>query len=108
MKVTQYKLVVTVPVAESESMRKLLGEVGAGKIGNYTYCSFTKKGVGRSLPQAGANPTIGTVGRIEEIEEEQIETNIHVNDLQKVIDAIKKAHSYEEPIIDVYPLVDYL
>lgn len=52
----------------------------------------------------GANPTIGEVGRPEEVVEERIETVCYEKDLGKVIDAVKKVHPYEEVAIDVYPL----
>ena len=54
----QYKLVFTVPTTHADAVRKAVGEAGAGKIGNYSFCSFSTKGTGQFKPEQGANPTI--------------------------------------------------
>lgn len=99
-----YKIVVYVPEAQGDAVRVAMGEAGAGRIGNYDYCSFTVKGVGRFRPLAGANPAIGAVGRLETVEEERIETVCAEDRLRDVLRAIRSAHPYEEPAIDVYPI----
>ncbi|MGJ5181768.1 hypothetical protein ACQR16_33810 [Bradyrhizobium oligotrophicum] len=99
-----YKIVVYVPVTAGEAVRSAMGEAGAGRIGNYDYCSFTVVGTGRFRPLAGANPAIGAVGRIEAVEEERIETVCAADRLRPVLAAIRAAHPYEEPAIDVYPI----
>ena len=99
-----YKIVVYVPEAGAEAVRNAMGEAGAGRIGNYDYCSFTAKGIGRFRPLAGANPAIGAVGRLETVEEQRIETVCAEDRLKAVIKAIRAAHPYEEPAIDVYPI----
>ena len=98
------KIVVFVPEADAEKVRLALGKAGAGKIGNYSYCSFSSKGIGRFLPEIGANPHIGTVGKIEEVVEERIETICERERLDAVISAMKASHPYEEVAYDVYPL----
>ena len=99
-----YKLAVHVPVESADKVREAIGNAGGGKIGNYAFCSFSVKGVGRFLPQEGANPTIGAVGKLEEVEEERIEVTVDAAALKDVIAAIKATHPYEEPTIDIYPL----
>ena len=101
---TTYKIVVFVPEADGARLRAAMGEAGAGRIGNYAHCSFTVTGVGRFQPLAGANPAIGEVGRLEEVVEERIETVCAGDRLKDVLAAIRRAHPYEEPAIDVYPL----
>ena len=100
------KIVVTVPTNEADVLRKVLGDSGGGKIGEYTYCSFSVKGKGRFLPNEGSSPTIGAVGKPEIVEEERIEITCNMTNAKKVIDSIRETHSYEEPAIDVYPLLD--
>lgn len=100
----RYKLVLYVPISHADTLRKAIGDTGAGKIGDYTHCTFTLKGVGRFLPGEGANPTIGEVGKLEEVEEERIETVCSEENLQAVLKAIKEVHPYEEPATDVYPI----
>ncbi len=98
------KLVVTVPVGDADKVRQAIGEAGGGKVGNYSFCSFSVRGTGRFLPGEGAHPAIGEVGKPEEVEEERIEVNCADELVAGVVSAIRRAHPYEEPAIDVYPL----
>ncbi len=98
------KIVVTVPETHTDIVRNAMGLAGAGKIGNYSFCTFSSKGIGRFRPETGANPHVGQVGKLEEVSEERIETICSRENLQKVIEAIKKAHPYDEVALDIYPL----
>ncbi|HYE23446.1 MAG TPA: YqfO family protein [Candidatus Paceibacterota bacterium] len=100
----RYKLVVYVPEDHADKLREAIGNAGAGKIGNYSHCTFTIKGIGRFKPEAGANPTIGSIGKLEEVHEDRIETVCTGDTLQAVLKAIKEVHPYEEPATDVYPI----
>ena len=106
MKPKLFKLVVYTPIENAPAVRRALGKAGAGRIGNYEYGSFCTEGVGRFRPLKGANPTIGTIGALEEVREERIECVVQQQDLQAVLKATRKAHPYEEPVIDVIELVD--
>ena len=99
------KIVVYVPESHASQVREALGNAGSGKVGNYSHTSFSVKGTGRFLPLLGAHPSIGQVGKMEEVSEERIETVCYKKDLEKVIAAVKKVHPYEEVALDVYPLV---
>lgn len=100
----RYKIVVYVPHAQGAPLRDAMGDAGAGRIGNYSHCMFTIKGVGQFKPGAGANPAIGEVGKLETVEEERIETVCAEEKLKDVLAAIRRVHPYEEPAIDVYPI----
>lgn len=100
----RYKIVVYIPEANADQLREAMGNAGAGQIGNYSHCSFTLKGVGRFKPTEGAHPTIGEVGKLEEVQEARIETICAEEKLQSVLKAIKDNHPYEEPATDVYPI----
>lgn len=100
------KVVVFVPIDHAEKVREVIGKAGGGKIGNYSYCSFSVKGIGRFKPEEGSNPYIGRIGEIELVEEERIEFSCYKKDLRKIIKEIKKVHPYEEVVIDVYPLFE--
>jgi len=99
-----FKLVVTVPESNADIVREAMGNAGAGIIGNYSHCTFSIKGVGRFKPLKGAHPTIGKVGKFEEVVEERIETTCTKEKLKQVITAIKKVHPYEKIALDIYPL----
>lgn len=87
-------------------MRLAIGKAGGGVIGKYTYCAFLSSGVGHFMPMEGSNPTIGTQGKMERVEEIKIEFVCEKNKVPAVIEALRKAHPYEEPPIEIYPLLD--
>jgi len=101
-----YKVVVYVPVVNADEIRKVIGDAGGGRIGNYSHCSFSVRGKGRFRPLEGARPSRGKVGKWEEVEEERIEFVCSEELLEMVVKAIRKAHPYEEPAIEVSPLVN--
>lgn len=101
------KIIVFVPETHTDIVREAMGKAGAGKIGNYTFCSFSSKGVGRFLPGQGAHPHIGKVGMLEQVIEERVEVTCPREKMNAVISAIKQVHPYEEVAFDVYPLEDF-
>ena len=98
------KIVVFVPETHTDVVREAMGKAGAGRIGNYSFCSFSSKGIGRFRPETGANPHIGKVGKFEEVVEERIEVVCSREKLDDVIKAIKEVHPYDEVAINVYSL----
>jgi len=102
------KIVVTIPEKDADKLLKVIGDAGAGKLGNYSYCSFSVKGMGRFLPLENANPAIGEIGTLEEVVEERIEITCEKDKMGKVVKVIKENHPYEEPAIDIYPLLNQL
>lgn len=101
---SSYKLVVYVPIENADDVRMAIGSAGGGRLGNYSHCTFSSRGVGRFMPEAGANPHIGAVGTPETVEEERIEVTVDAEALGDVIAAMKKVHPYEEVAYDLYPL----
>lgn len=99
-----YKLVVYAPTSHSDSVRRALDIAGAGSMGNYAGCSYSSVGEGRFTPIQGAHPFIGQLGQMEVVEEERIETLVQGKILSNVIQAMLKAHPYEEVAYDVFPL----
>lgn len=99
------KLVVFVPEENADAVRQALGEAGAGRIGEYTFCSYSIKGVGRFKPGEGANPHIGTAGKLEEVNEERIEVACEKDQAPDIIKVIKEVHPYEEVVMDIYPIL---
>ncbi len=87
----QVKIVVFVPKTHADIVRQAMGDAGAGK--------------GRFLPLEGAHPAIGSVGKMEEVEEERIECECGRSKAKEVISAMRKVHPYEEVAFDIYPLI---
>lgn len=100
------KIVVFAPVSHADDVRKALAEAGAGHIGNYDSCSFSSRGIGRFRGLEGTKPFIGESGKLEEVEEERIETICPSEKMEAVLTAVKRSHPYEEPAIDIYPLLN--
>lgn len=100
------KLVIFVPLSHADTVRRALGEAGAGKIGNYDFCSFSSRGTGRFRGNEKTNPAIGDAEKYEAVEEERIETIVPREILEEVIEKVKTVHPYEEAAFDIYPLED--
>ncbi|NEE01998.1 Nif3-like dinuclear metal center hexameric protein [Phytoactinopolyspora halotolerans] len=100
----QDKLIVFVPEPDAGRVLDALTAAGAGVIGNYERCAWTTSGTGTFRPGAGANPTIGRVGDIEEVAEFRLEMVLPRRLRAAVVDALTAAHPYEEPAYDIYEL----
>jgi hypothetical protein len=99
------KLVVFVPPDSLEAVRDAVFSAGAGRIGDYERCSWYTPGIGTFLPLPGADPTIGEVGQEELVEELRLETVFPEERQRDVVDALRRAHPYEEPAFDIYALL---
>ena len=98
------KVVVFVPVADADAVRRALTDAGAGQIGDYDSASFTSPGEGRFRPLDGARPVIGSVGELEVVDEVRIEVVAPRGRRASVVAAMLAAHPYEEPAYDVVEL----
>lgn len=96
------KLVVTVPVGYEAPVRRALSAGGAGRIGGYEGCSFASRGEGFFFPRPGARPFLGEVGREERVEETRIEAVVGRSRVEGVLRALRFAHPYETPAVDLY------
>jgi hypothetical protein len=100
------KVVVFTPESDRETVLAGAFEAGAGRIGAYTECSFAIPGQGTFHGTELAHPTVGQKGRRETVDELRLEVICPADRLAPVLAAIRARHSYEEPAIDVYPLID--
>jgi dinuclear metal center YbgI/SA1388 family protein len=98
------KLVVFVPSTHEQVILDTLYALDAGRIGNYRCCSFRCEGTGTFLPEDDATPAIGKMDTLTEVKESRIEIIVAQDDLNTVVDGLKKAHPYETMAYDVYPL----
>jgi hypothetical protein len=105
LKLSNYmKIAVLVPESHADLIREVMAKFGAGESDCYSHASFSVKGLGRFKPKEGAQPFIGEKGDMEMVPEERIETICSLDYLEEVIQEIKKAHPYEETMIDMYPI----
>jgi dinuclear metal center YbgI/SA1388 family protein len=104
-KANQYKLVTFVPEPDVDRVAAALFNAGAGRIGNYTHCSFRSPGTGTFFGEEGAtNPAVGQSGKLERADEIRIETVMPIARLTDVLAALRAAHPYEEPAFDLVQL----
>ena len=98
------KLTTYVPKNEAIALRDALFAAGAGKIGNYSNCSFVTKGKGTYKGNEDSNPTVGERGQLQQ--EKEVQLNITFEDYKEsqIINALFKAHSYEEVAYEVTTL----
>ncbi|MBE6144103.1 MAG: hypothetical protein E7169_00805 [Firmicutes bacterium] len=104
--VNKVKIIVTIPIENVEEVRNAMCEAGAGIIGNYTHCSMSTKCIGTFKPNDDANPYIGENNKMEFVEEEKLEVVCDTNKVKNVITKLREFHPYEEPAIDIIPLID--
>ncbi len=53
-----------------------------------------------------ANPYIGENNKLEFVEEEKLEARCDINIVKRVLKRLREVHPYEEPAIDIIPLID--
>ena len=104
--VKKVKIIVMVPSENTQELRDAICTEGAGIIGNYSYCTTTTKSVGTFKPSKNANPYIGEKEKIEFVDEEKLEVVCDINIAKIVLNKIREVHPYEEPGIDIIPLID--
>lgn len=100
----QCKLVAFVPDSDLAKVSDALFAAGAGRIGQYTECSFRLAGKGTFFAMDSTNPTVGQKGRREDVDEWRLEVVVPERIVTVVVAAMRRAHSYEEPAFDVYQL----
>ena len=98
------KLVIFVPVENAEVVAGALSAAGAGRIGDYTHCTFRTPGTGTFLPGEGSDPYLGERGILERVEEVRLETVVPAHLARAAVDAATAAHPYEEVALDLYPI----
>ena len=103
--IKKVKIVVFVPLKFVKKVRKAACESGAGVIGNYTFCSSSNQVRGTFMPNESANPFIGRNNVMERVLEERIEFVCDVENVKGVVESVRGEHPYEEPVIDIFPLL---
>jgi dinuclear metal center YbgI/SA1388 family protein len=91
-----YQLVVFVPWEHAEALLQALGEAGAGRLGRYRDAAFVSGGEGRWRPLPGARPFRGEVGVLERAPEARVEVVVPESAREAVLEAMRRAHPYEE------------
>ncbi|MDY6791018.1 MAG: Nif3-like dinuclear metal center hexameric protein [Thermodesulfobacteriota bacterium] len=105
VKEEKIKLVIYVPEEYEKKILDVIFQTKAGKIGEYSACTFRNRGEGTFRPGSMATPFIGSPGEISAANEIRIETVVQKDDLSDVIESVRSHHPYETMAYDVYPLL---
>ncbi|ADI89781.1 YqfO family protein [Acinetobacter oleivorans] len=100
------KLIYYVPESHLESTKQAIFSAGAGGIGNYEHCAWQVKGIGQFKPVKGADPYIGELGELEQIDEWRVETIVIEENAKAVAKALKASHPYEEPAFEFIQIIE--
>ena len=101
----QCKIVTYCPADAVEAIRNGLAAVGAGRIGKYQLCSFAMAGRGTFLGGEDTNPKVGGRGSLQAIDEVRLEMVCARAALALAMIALREFHPYEEPPIEIHPLL---
>jgi dinuclear metal center YbgI/SA1388 family protein len=100
----QVKIVTSLPESSLDAVRQALWKSGAGIIGDYQNCSFSFPGTGTFYGLEASHPVVGQSGRLEQVAELRLEVVCPTSKIETALVALRVAHPYEEPAIEVYSL----
>ena len=103
--ISKVKIVVTSPLENAEEIKIALCDSGAGVIGNYSYCTIATDCIGTFKGNDDSDPVIGTKNQLETVNEVKIEVQCEVEKVKSVLKKLREVHPYEEPAIDLIPLI---
>ena len=104
MEFSYCKLEIFVPESHLEAIQRALQAVDAGHIGRYDCCMSYHPVTGCWRPLEGAAPYLGSVGEISAEPELKVEVTCPAERAAETVAAVKAAHPYEEPVVNVIPL----
>jgi dinuclear metal center YbgI/SA1388 family protein len=91
------KIVTFVPESAAEKVADALISAGAGEVGEYAHCAWTGVGTGRYEGETSGAPAT-------QAEERRVEVVLPRRRRAEVVAALRTAHPWEQPPIDVYEL----
>ncbi len=102
-----YKIVVNIPEDRMDGMMDALDGVVEPIYPGYdhVFCWWPVMGCWR--PLEGSSPFLGKVGEVETAREMRVEFAVLEENLGPAVEAVRGAHPYEEPVIDVMPMVPW-
>lgn len=98
------KLEIFLPETHLTPLQKALQEADAGHIGRYDCCLSYSRVTGCWRPLEGTTPYLGSIGEISAEPELKVEVTCRTEQVDETVEAVKRVHPYEEPVINVIPL----
>ncbi len=100
------KIITHVPRGDVGAVRIAMSAAGAGQIGNYTECSTQTACDGTFKGGDQSRPVIGNAGELHMVQEYCLTMVCSNACIAAVVHAARHAHPYEEPPIQVVPLME--
>lgn len=99
------KLEIFIPRTHMAPLQEALRSVDAGHIGKYDCCLSYSPVMSTWRPLPGSAPYNGAENEISEEPELKVEVCCKAERLEETMGAVRRAHPYEEPVINVIPLL---
>lgn len=106
MDIKVYKIEIFVPEEYVVKLRDELNKIGALKVGLYDNVMSYSRTKGFWRPLDGSAPFEGEVGNINSGEECKVEIRCPAETVKEALKVIRKVHPYEEPLINVLPVMN--
>lgn len=104
----EVKLEIYIPEEYVVKLRDELNKINVCTVGNYDNVLSLTNVRGYWRPLEGADPFEGEVGKICEGHECKMEIRCKSEYVKEALKLIRKIHPYEEPVINVLPIIDEL
>ena len=98
------KLEIFIPESHLPALQEVLRAVDAGHIGKYYSCLSYSRVTSCWRPLEGAHPYLGRAGEISTEPELKVEVTCRTGRVDETVEAVRRVHPYEEPVIQVIPL----
>ncbi|WIH84463.1 cytochrome C biogenesis protein [Brachyspira pilosicoli] len=100
------KIEVCIPEEYRDKLREALNDIGVLGVGNYDNVMSVTKVTGYWRPLKNANPFDGEINKLSKASEDKIEFATDINNVENAVKVIKEVHPYEEPVINIIPLIN--
>lgn len=98
------KLEIFIPESHLPVLQEALRAVDAGHIGKYDCCLSYSRVTSCWRPLEGTHPYLGRAGEISAEPELKVEVTCRTGRVDETVEAVRRVHPYEEPVIQVIPL----
>lgn len=106
MDIKEFGIEIHVPENYVEPIRNEINKLGACRIGNYDHVMAVTQIVGYWRPLENSNPVEGEKGKINRGTQCMVTVRCPSDSVKQVLNKIYEIHPYEEPVINVIPLMN--
>ena len=100
------KIEVFLPKEHIKPIVEAINRIGACRVGNYDHVASVGEVSGFWRPLEGSRPFSGALGEISEGTECRLEVRCPRELASAAVKEIKRLHPYEEPVINIIPLLN--